>query len=165
MKPHTIIIGLLALILLPACNDEPENESHCFTQGNPPRNSHLVTIEQGLWGDVWFWSGNFMPPGHGEICQVTRKVLIYELTTMDDVEKDGHAPFYTAIHTKLIASVTSENNGFFQIELEPGTYSIFVQEDGRYYANLFYPEGINPITIKPNELSELRFDITYEAAY
>jgi hypothetical protein len=165
MKKNALLIFSLFLFLFISCDEESEPVLNCYTESDPPRNSQNVTIEQGVWGDVWFWSGNFMPPGRGEICQVVRKVLVYELTTREDVDKVDYTPFYTAIHTKLISSVVSDNLGFFQIELEPGTYSLFVQEDNEYYSNLYSSQGIFPVTIESGKVSEVRFDITYEAVY
>jgi len=165
MKRTKSFIFLLSLLLFVSCKDNPDAESTCYTESDPPRNSEKVTIEQGIWGDVWFWSGDFMPVGRGEICQVIRKVLIYELTTDEDVEKVDYSPFYTKIHTKLVTTVYSDSRGFFQIELKPGTYSIFIEENGKYYSNLYSSQGIFPVTVKSGELSEIRFDITYEATF
>lgn len=142
---HLLIISLFLFV---SCDTESEVESVRYTDSDPPRNSQSVTIKQGVWGDVWFWSGNFMPPGRGEICQVIRKVLVYELTTKEEVDKVGYTPFYTAIHTKLIASVNSDVTGFFELKLEPGTYSLFVEEDDNYYSNLYNSQGIFPVVIE-----------------
>lgn len=106
-----------------------------------------------------------MPVGRGEICQVIRKVLIYKLTTSEDVEKVAYSPFYTKIQTELVTTAYSDNQGFFQVELEPGTYSIFIEEGDKYYSNRFSSQGIFPVTVKSRELSEIRFDITYEATF
>ncbi len=146
-------------------DSESEPESNCYTETDPPRNSHKVTIKRGVWGDVWFWSGDFQPIGRGEICQVKRKIYIYELTTFSDVEKIGYTSFYSAINTKLVTIVESDNEGFFQIELEPGNYSLFVKEDGNFYSNRLNPIGIFPVSIELDKVSEVRFDITYKAYY
>lgn len=161
---HRLLSILLVLLLL-SCSENPEIIPHCFSGSNPPRNSHKVTIDQGLWGDIWFWSGNFMPVNRGEICQVKRTLFVYELTTLDEVDQVQYEPFYTAIHTELVATVESDEYGFFQVELEPGDYSLFVEEDGMYYANLFEEKGIYPVHIESGKVSEVRFDITYEASY
>ncbi|RIJ48573.1 hypothetical protein D1614_08535 [Maribellus luteus] len=165
MRTTKLLIFSLSLLLLISCQESPESESTCYRKSDPPRNSEKVTIEQGLWGDVWFWSGDFMPVGRGEICQIIRKVLIYELTTNEDVEKVDYSPFYTKIHTKLVTSVYSDSQGFFELELEPGTYSIFIQEGDKIYSNRFSSQGIFPVTVKSGELSEIRFDINYEATF
>ena len=161
-----IFFLLLAIIgLLLSCEKTPNTtKENCYSD-YPPRNSDKVTISQGLWGDVWFWSGNFMPISFGEICQIKRKMLIYELTTMDDVVQLGDSPFYTEINTKLIAAIYSDEYGFFQIELEPGEYSLFVEENHMYYANRFSSEGIYRVSIEAGQVSDVTFDITYEASF
>lgn len=71
----------------------------------------------------------------------------------------------TAINTKLVTIVESDNEGFFQIELEAGNYSLFVKEEGKYYSNLFDSNGIFPVNIDLDQVSEVRFDITYKATF
>jgi len=106
-----------------------------------------------------------MPVGRGEICQVKRKVFVYELTTFSDVEQIDYTPFYSAINTKLVTIVESDNEGFFQIELEPGNYSLFVKENGEFYSNLSSSNGIFPVVIELNQVTEVRFDIKYKATF
>lgn len=159
------LFSLFLILVTLSCSKDTEPESNCYAETDPPRNSHKVTIKQGVWGDVWFWSGNFMPEGRGEICQVKRKVYVYELTTLNEVEQIVYTPFYSAINTKLVTIVESDNEGFFQIELEPGKYSLFVKEDGKFYSNLFNSDGIFPVNIKSDNVIEVRFDITYKAVF
>lgn len=156
---------ILITCLLLACDSEVEPKSTCYTETDPPRNSHKVTIKQGVWGDVWFWSGNFMPVGRGEICQVERQIYVYELTTYDDVERIDYTPFYTAINSQLVAVVESDLEGFFQLDIEPGSYSLFVKEEDNFYSNLANASVIFPVEVKSNEVSEVRFDITYKASF
>jgi len=157
---------LFFIILTLSCAKESEPLSSCYTDGNPPRNNEKVTINQGVWGDVWFWEGNFMPMSRGKICQVQRMIYIFELTKMSEVEAIGYTPFYSAINTDLVTTTESDTNGFFQVELEPGSYSLFVMEDTSYYSNLFDSGGaIFPVKIESGKVTEVRFDITYEASY
>jgi hypothetical protein len=77
-----------------------------------------------------------------------------------------HSQFYYQINSKLVSSVESDLTGFFQIELDPGKYSLFVWEDTCYYSNGFDGQGnIYPVEVDSCAISEVRFDITYEAAY
>jgi len=166
-----LLISLLALGFFISCDETSTEEEVdtfvpsqdiCFDEDAPPRNTDKVTIQQGIWGDVWFWSGDFMPPRFGEICLAKRRILIYELTTFDDVELDGPGGFYLSINTTLVKKVTSDESGFFEVELEPGTYSIFIEENGNLYANRFFRGGIFPVTVETDGVSEIRFDITYD---
>jgi hypothetical protein len=155
------------IIFLLSCYKEPEPESICYSASYPPRNNEKVTINQGLWGDVWFWKGDFMPFNFGTICQVHRKIYIYELTMMTNVVRSKpYSPFYSKINTNLVTTIESDTSGFFQVELEPGSYSLFVFEDTCFYSNLFDGNGaIFPVKIESGKVTEVRFDITYDATY
>ena len=162
-----LLFGIIIIGILIGCEKDPINEDNCYSGSNdPPRNSEKVTIPQGLWGDVWYWKGDFMPGNStGEICQVERKILVYELTTMNDVEQVDYSAFYSSINTTLVASIDSDQNGFFQIKLESGMYSLFIEEGGNYYSNSFNEDGIFPVKIEDGKITEVRFDITHEATY
>jgi hypothetical protein len=125
-----------------------------------------VTIQQGIWGNVWFWEGDFMPPGWGTITPVSRTVYAYELTSGEQVEQVPYSPFYRSIRTRLVALTSSNSTGFFQMALPPGSYSIFVREDSLYYANLTDSMGnIMPATVRINWLTKVQIDITYKASF
>lgn len=81
----------------------------------PPENTDKATINQGVWGNVWFWEGNHLPGiapegSSGTITPVVRKVHIYQTATLGDVtespEKGGR--FYSAVNTALVAIVQSD---------------------------------------------------------
>ena len=155
---------LFLFILMLSCNkDLPE--SICYHKDYPPGGNHKVTINQGLWGDVWYWKGDFQPEGFGTICQVKREIYIFALTTMDDVLKPKpYGPFYSKINTNLVTTIKSDTTGFFQVALEPGSYSLFVKEDTCFYSNLSDGHGaIFPVTIDSGKVVGVRIDITYEA--
>jgi hypothetical protein len=152
-------------VLCLSCDSKELNIGHCYNKTDPPRNHYKVSITQGLWGDVWFWSGDFMPFGRGEICQVKRTILIFELTGLNEVEQIGYSTFYSKIHTNLIRVVESGLDGFFQVELPPGSYSLFVMEDEKFYSNSFTSDGIFPVAVEEDQVTEVRIDITYQATF
>ncbi|WP_163515253.1 hypothetical protein [Gelidibacter japonicus] len=86
-----------------------------------------------------------MPVSRGEICQVKREVYVYELTTRSEAEQIDYTSFYTGIRTKLVTVVASDSDGFFQIELETGNYSLFIKEDSKFYSNVFSENTIFPV--------------------
>jgi hypothetical protein len=135
----------------------------------PPSNAGRVTITQGIWGDVWFWQGDFMPIcPTGTVTAVAREMRIHELTSWHEVDEvpGRGAPFYSAIHTPLVATVHSDEKGFFQVELPPGVYSLFAVEDSLFYANGFDGSGnIYPVLVNEGEVTKVRFDINYMAAW
>lgn len=127
---------------------------------------------QGLAGMVEFWEGDFMPivdpdEPRGTITPVARVIKVFEQTTLDDVVADpsGHPCFFTDINTPLVATVESGDDGAYRLGLAPGTYSVFVLEGGRYYANLFTDKGIQPVTVEESRMTIYDIDITYLATY
>ncbi len=159
-----ICIAALCLLIV-SC----ENEYLCGPVKTPERNDDKVTIDQGIWGDVWYMEGNFMPVcPSGTVTAVAREIRIHVLTHMDDVTEGpiAYAPFYSEINTDLVATVWSGSDGFFEVELPPGEYSLFVVEDTLFYANRFDGLGhINPVEVLENEVAEILFEINYEASY
>jgi hypothetical protein len=140
-----------------------------ITKYSPPDNEHKVTISQGVWGNVWFWEGDFMPTpdnsSSGKITAVQREVYVHEATKKDMVDPQ-HGTFFAKVNSKLIAIVTSDHDGFFQITLEPGKYSFFVKEDTSFYANGTDGEGhILPAEVIKNNATKRQIDITYKATY
>ncbi len=134
----------------------------------PPDTKDQVTIHQGVWGNVWFWEGDFMPsdrPPRGTITPVVREVYVYKATPLDSVIGPPYSPFYSKILTPLVATTTSNSTGFFQVELQPGKYSFFVKEDSLFYANLFDDYHIQPATVVKDSVIKRQIDITYKASW
>ncbi len=78
--PLTVLA--LPILLVVGCDRFPDGSgwSGCPEVEYPDHHPELVTIEQGLWGDVWFWEGDFMPPcPSGSVCAVSREMRIHEL--------------------------------------------------------------------------------------
>ncbi len=164
----------LVLALLSGCQDELFNSRQQNGFRYPPSQAYRVTIPRGVWGQVWFWEGDFMPVvcpegdcyPNGRITPVKRKLFIHQLTTFDQVEPVDSPAFFAAIHTPLIGTTWSDKLGFFQIELPPGRYSFFVLEDSLFYANGSDGNGhILPVEVKPDSVSMRQIDITYRATF
>ena len=130
----------------------------------PPRNAARVSVTQGLWGDVWFWEGDFMPTcPSGSVTAVGREMRIHERASLSDVVPAG-LPFFLQVNTSLVATVWSDSDGFFQAALPHGQYSVFSVEDSLLYANRFDGLGhIFPVEVKDGEVTGVTFDITYRA--
>jgi len=170
MVQRFLFLSVLLATLSVACNDDTtSSESPCGPNYHAPvmpkRNGDRVSIKQGVWGDVWFWQGDFMPICEtGTVRSVGREVRIHAPTTSQDVVRSAAATFYSKVNTPLIATVWSDSDGFFQAALPAGTYSIFVvEQDSLLYANRFDSQGrIYPIEVRPDSLTGTRFDITYQ---
>ena len=165
-----ILVGLVlgSLAWLAGCDvifDDGDSDYVCPGDRLPPRNQHRVTIGQGIWGDVWFWDGDFMPPcPSGSVTAVSREIRIHELTSLDQVvvHPELHPAFYTEVVSSLIATTWSDSDGFFEAELDAGMYSVFAIEDSLYFANGSDGYGnIWPIEVVDGEVSETLFHIDY----
>ncbi|MDA3861452.1 MAG: hypothetical protein PF445_09520 [Melioribacteraceae bacterium] len=166
MKTKQLKISLTILILSTflftfGCSDGPVA---------PPNNEEKVTITQGAWGTVRFLEGDFMPyydtETGGTISPVVRDIYIHEATTGDMVVREGYGGFYKTINSQLIAVVQSNENGFFQIQLDPGKYSFFILEDSLFYGSRSDGEGfIMAEDVLKDSTVQVSLDITYMAVY
>lgn len=160
------VVLYLFLGLFLSCSPEKTEKTTCYSQQDPPLEWVNLSIDQGIAGHVWFWKGNFMPVSRGDICQVQRQVYVYELTTREEVEQIGYTPFFSSVHTELVTSVESDEEGFFQVELEPGSYSLFVQEGEYLYSNSYGGNGeIFRVDVTASEVTETRINITHQAVF
>lgn len=107
--------------------------------------------------------GSATPPNPKGV-PVKRTLLIYPLTNLADAKmEDG---LFVQIKGEAIIQTESDENGEFALELSPGRYSIFTQEEGGLFANIFDGEGnIQPVTIKEKEWTKLDIIINYKAVF
>lgn len=100
---------------------------------------------------------------------MSREVRIYEQTTQGDVVTAPDRPeaptTYSEVNTALVAQATSGSDGFYEIELEPGTYSVFVEDEGDWYCNSFSSEGLCIVTVETDSVTTYDIRIDYMAAY
>jgi len=93
-------------------------------------------------------------------------VLIYEPTNIRQVSRSGSSPLYTAISTKLVASVDTDSTGAFAISLPPGAYSVFIKQGKQFYANLFDTNNnIALFTVEEGKITEARLIVSLRANY
>jgi hypothetical protein len=124
-------------------------------------------IKQGISGKIYLKQGNYMPaPGMpkntGKL--VSKAVWVYELTKREQVW--GNGTIFDHIHTKLIAKAQSNAQGVYSVALPPGNYSVFINDDGKFYANSFDGEGnINPVEVKKNSVTPKDITISINAVY
>ena len=124
-------------------------------------NEAKKTITQGIWGTLIQREGDCMPSTFPDVCMhfpAQREILVYELTTEEQVVHDGSLRyFYSEIYTKLVAVTVSDDEGFYELALEPGHYSVFVREKELLFACqiLFEDRTINPVEIEPSKVTEM----------
>ena len=133
-------------------------------------NKPPVQIPQGIRGKVIWLEGNMMPTLGGETTSkstgepIQREIYIYALTNRDQTVISGR--FFSKINNELIATVQSNQQGIFAVELPPGKYSIMIKEEKGLYANLFDGRGnIHPVEVQANKVTEITIKVDYEAAY
>lgn len=127
-----------------------------------------VQLRQGIEGQIFWVSGNQMPgpdtrkPSPNGI---QRELHIYELTTIEETSLSAEG-FFSDIKTKLVAVVSTKEDGSFKLRLPPGKYSIFVKEEAGLFANLFDTNNvINPIVVEDKQYAWLTIKVNYQAAY
>lgn len=141
-----------------------------MTQSKPitKKKSGATAPFQGLCGTVIFKSGNLQPGPDRTLPKglpVVREVLIYELTTQNQVQANGEG-FYTEVKSKLVKTAKSGKDGKFCVALPVGLYSVFVREEQGLYANQFDSDNhIFPVEIRKNRKSTITFEITYAAVF
>jgi hypothetical protein len=163
-------ISLLFVLtyLMTNCEDKLRIiEPMCSGPRYPPSNEDRVSVNQGMWGDVWFWEGNFQlcnPPG--TITPVIRDLYIYEPVNLDDVNITlrDNGLFCSDVSSKLITIVKSDSTGYFEVELSPGSYSVLALEDTLFYIMSWKKDGnINLVNVYESEVTYIRYNIRYLA--
>jgi len=136
-------------------------------------NLEKVSIEEGLAGTVIFTEGNCMPgvvdeegvEGRCLRYPVNRVVHIHEYTHRSET-KHLQGGFHINVETELVSKVEADTEGFFEVALPPGEYSLFIAEKGILYANLWNGKGyIQPATVTEGDTTFKTLEITHSAYY
>ena len=128
------------------------------------RNKNKLGITGGIYGTLVKSEGNCMQTrtynGPCNQFPIKRTIVVYEYTTADKTKQTNNA-FYE-VYTRRIATTTCDDEGFFELALEPGEYSVFVQEDGYLYANKFNAKGgIARVVVTTSDVSEFNLNLVY----
>lgn len=190
MRNCFFILGLFSLFLLACENDDnfrneeliddvatrpvtPSREEGIILQNTNwtnqifelyVHNREKVSIKQGFYGTLTQREGDFMNDEiEGKEFPVNRLIHIYEYTTFSEViEEERYTPFYTEVETKLIATIECGEEGFYEFELSPGKYSLFIVENNSLYANSGDSYGgLNSVEVEANKISERNLEINY----
>ena len=127
----------------------------------------IKVLKQGITGTVTAKYGNQMPspdrvPSMGR--PVNTNVYLYDLTNREQAE--GTGTYFTKIQTKLVAKVHTDAKGCYTIKAGTGIYSIFVEDNGRLYANHFDGKGnINPVKVTKDSVTTINITISSNAVY
>jgi hypothetical protein len=144
----------------------PRGEPSCSRRSPKPK------INEGITGVVCFWQGDFMPGTYsrrarkGRVIEPVRRTIEIHAATTDRVVAAVDGPLWTSVPTPLIATVTSGDDGWFEVAVPPGTYSLFVRESGGLYANGTNGDGIvTAVEVTAGAVARTQLDITYRATY
>jgi hypothetical protein len=168
------IAGLCILILIAfSCHKDksPKIAAGCDIQQVYIENAAKVTITDGIWGTLSSIEGDCMPvvqPGVSSCknCPVKRTVRIYEYALLNNATPSGTSTtFFDSFNTPLVAEVETDDNGFFQVSIPPGHYSVAIVEDGKLYVNGMDGQGGLCPFILPNGLLKFNLAMTYKAVF
>ncbi len=161
------LISFLILILSASCelNKNPIDKIRSVNIDSlVQKNALKVNIKIGITGTLLKKDGDCMPMISGSnsyrTYPVSRTILIYNSTNMNQVE--GWGPRYNSVNSKLIAKCNADQDGFFQVTIDPGKYSIFIKENDKFYANSTDGQGvINPVTVNTDSASSIILILDY----
>lgn len=158
---NNLSLIFLLLILFVSCR-ESQLSFNTSKEMDPPE------PKQGVKGKVIYKEGTFDAKGNlltnGTVIGVARKIYFYELTGLREVElSDG--TFVGAIHTDVLDSVKSDKNGNFAGTLQPGLYSIFIEENDRLYSHISDEGLFMPVKVYKDSVTEVSVYIDYKANY
>jgi len=126
-------------------------------------------LQQGIEGYVYRISGNQMPSPDAKPSKprgIQTVLYIYQLTNINQVQRQGLSAFYRSIRTNYVAKVESDSTGYFKINLAPGKYSLFAKKDDLFFANWFDKDNnISPTEVLSEKFSKVEFRIDYDAVY
>ncbi|MFH1010380.1 MAG: carboxypeptidase-like regulatory domain-containing protein [bacterium] len=141
----------------------------CGMGRREPRPSPLAAIEQGVAGKVEIWEGNFMPMvGGSPSGKITpapgRRVRIHE--PFNSREFGKFDALQDTIPMPLVAETRTDSSGEFFMSLPVGTYSIFVEEDGKWYFNGWDGEGFQGLVrVDSSTVTQQNIRITIRAVF
>lgn len=125
--------------------------------------------DQGIEGYVYWISGNQMPSPNRKPAKpmgMQTTLYIFELTSLNQVTRQGSSAFYSAIQTHLIKKIKTNPDGYCKVQLSPGRYSLFTKKGQLFYANNFdRNNNIAPVEVLPGKMTKIIVRVDYDANY
>jgi len=110
--------------------------------------STIPSIEQGIWGRVEVWgSGSQVDSDNqqssGQVSYARQRLFVFAKTHIAQLTPDNQKGpvYFKRITSDMVATMRSDDRGYFEVALPEGEYSVFVEVDGRLYANHFDDYG------------------------
>lgn len=142
-------IGLVVCGFLMSCEKKQDEEMA----------STIPTITEGIYGIVVERYGDWMPVGGEDYSRggerpIKRSIFVYEYTRISDFDSLYFTEFPMDKMPKTLVDIgQSGSNGFYEISLKPGIYSIFIEDKGKLWANGGDGYGgINPVVISDDSV-------------
>jgi hypothetical protein len=150
----SVLISTITLLVTVSCKTQKSDDSK--------------NMRQGIDGYIYELRGNQMPmkgkPANSNKKGVKREVFIYKAASIQQTM--GNAPLFDLVNTPLVLKIMSEKDGHYKASLPTGSYSVFVNEDGKLFAAETDGPGIlNLITITHNTITHRNITITVNAAF
>jgi hypothetical protein len=148
------LMGICILaIAMTGCDKDNEKPERCDIQKVYAENAAKVTITTGIWGTVSSIEGDCMPmvpPSPSSCsthCPVKRIVRVYQYTTANQATpSNGSYIFFDNFSTTLVAETEADANGFYQVSVPPGQYTVVNLENGKLHAkDRDAQSGLNPV--------------------
>jgi hypothetical protein len=162
MVKKTLFIGLLLIssFIFMGMGSKPAPEKHATA---------VVEVKQGISGKVEIWEGNFMPmvdpksTNHKVTPGAGRRVRIHQPVKMEGglalAKRDS-------VNSPLVAETLSDSVGKFLVSVQPGTYSVFVEEAGSWYANSWNGDGVQgAVVVESGKITDMLIKITSKATF
>jgi len=125
--------------------------------------------KQGIEGFLYKVSGNQMPSPDIKPAApkgIKGSLYIYELTNTSQASRKEGSSFYTSVTTRLFKKIQTNSKGYFNVQLPPGKYSIFIKKDTVLYANRFDGKNnIAPVEVKAGKMTRVDLKMDYDAVY
>ena len=124
---------------------------------------------QGIVGDVTEMIGNQMPMV-GAPAPTPRPlkatVYIYDSTHLSKVKQIGTSPLFSAVNTRLVQKLDTNEAGQFSAALPAGTYSVFVLKGGAFFANQFDEKNnIGICRVEVGKQTRLQISVNVDASF
>lgn len=114
-----------------------------------------------LCGRVLYSMGNEMPsPDVPQRKGTGKQSILYVCALSTLPENHTTGSFFAKLPSKIIKKLKTATNGYFCTSLKKGNYSIFVQVEGGYFANLFDEKmNICPVIIETKKAKNLNIEV------
>lgn len=131
---------------MPAPNRRPRPTVD--TGGNPADSSHPS-------GGTNPSAGSHPPAG------IKATVCIFQLTSESQVVPQGPgSPYYRTVRSPLVRQIETDDKGYFQVFLPPGTYSVFTKNGELFYASRRDEKNhIAPVEVLPGKMTRVQCSV------